>query len=106
MARKLFFGLKKKTEPFKELKPLDLWHPKGRKEWARLYVLPIRDFKIAVAKHGYDGRDIGGLAVYGRWRWPYMERDRLYLRADKAAALFLHEWRHIEEQQDFHGETT
>ena len=103
MARKLTFGIKRQTKAFTTPEALDLWVPKGRKEWARIYVLPHNDFARAALKFGYAGRKIGGFATYGLWRWPMWQRDRIYLRADQAS-LFLHEWRHIEEQRDFHGE--
>ena len=99
MARKLTFGLRRQTKAFTTPKALDLWTPKGRAAPALLYVLPHNDFARAAAKFGYAGRNIGGFAVWGRL-W---QRDRIYLRADRAD-LFLHEWRHIEEQSDFHGE--
>ena len=103
MTRKLAFGLKRKSQAFTTPKALDLWRPKGRTAPALLYVLPHNEFSIAAAKYGYGGRAIGGFAVWGRWRWPMWQHDRLYLRADRAD-LFLHEWRHIETQSDFHGE--
>lgn len=97
MARRLTF---RQTKAFTTPEALDLWIPKGRKAPALIYVLPHNDFAVAAAKHGYGGRNIGGFAVWGRW-W---ERDAMYFRADRYAALALHEWRHIEEQSDFHGE--
>ncbi len=100
MARKLTFGLKRQSQSFTTPKPLDLWVPKGRKAPALLYVLPHNEFSVAAAKYGYGGRKIGGFAVWGRW-W---EKYRIYLRADAAGRLFLHEWRHIETQDNFHGE--
>ena len=101
MARKLTFGLRRQSKAFTTPKALDLWTPKGRAAPALIYVLPHNDFARAAAKHGYAGWAIGGFAVWGRW-W---KRDEIYLRADRAD-LFLHEWRHIETQTNFHGEDT
>ena len=100
MTRRLTFGIKRQTKAFTTPKALDLWTPKGRAAPALIYVLPHNDFARAAAKHGYAGRAIGGFAVWGRW-W---QRDVMYFRADRYAELALHEWRHIEEQSDFHGE--
>ena len=105
MGRKLVFGINRQTKAFNTPQELDLWIPKGRKEWVRLYVLSHHHFSIAAAMHGYGGRNIGGFAMYGLWCWPLWQRDRIYLRADRPD-LFLHEWRHIEEQRDYHGEGT
>ena len=102
MARKLTFGIQRQTKAFNTPKPLDLWTPKGRKEPALTYVLPHNDFARAAVKHGYGGRNIGGFAVWGRW-WA---RDAMYFRADRYAELALHEWRHVEEQINFHGDAT
>ena len=101
MARRLTFGLKGRTKPFSTPAELDLWLPKGRKAPALIYVLSAYDFSLAAAKRGYGERHIGGFAVWGRW-W---RLDEIYLRNDRVS-LFLHEWRHIEEQSDFHGERT
>ena len=103
MPRKLAFGLKHQTKAFTTPESLHLWIPKGRKDPALIYVLAHNDFSHAAAKAGYAGRDIGGFAVWGRWCWPLWQHDRIYLRADRVD-LFLHEWRHVEEQRDFHGE--
>lgn len=105
MARKLTFGIKRKTKAFTTPEPLDLWTPRGRAAPALIYVLPHNDFARAAAKHGYGGRNIGGFAVWGRWCWPLWQHDKIYLRADRAD-LFLHEWQHVEEQTDFHGDAT
>ena len=102
MARRLTFGIRRQTQAFTTPKALKLWVPKGRKAPVLLHVLNHNDFARAAARHGYGGRKIGGFAVWGRvWR-----RDEIYLRCDRAAPLFLHEWRHIETQSDFHGEET
>lgn len=106
MARKLIFGLRKHTKPLTDPESLDLWVPKGRKAWAKTYVLSPKDFAVAAAKHGYGDRNIGGFAVWGRWCWPLWQRDAMYFRCDRYALLALHEWRHIEEQADFHGAKT
>jgi hypothetical protein len=75
-----------------------MWKPKGRKAPVLLHVLPVKDFKAAAIKHGIPPEK-GGFAVWGRW-W---KRDEIYLRADQMALLG-HEWRHIEEQGNFHKE--
>ena len=90
MARRLTFGTPYRT------KPLEFWQAKGRLGWIKLYVLPDAEFFAAAEKHGHK-RGIGAFAVWGRW-W---ERDKIYLHAGRLD-LFQHEWRHIEEQWDFH----
>ena len=92
MARRLIFG-RRKTKAFTAPEEAELWSPKGRKAPALIYVLPHNDFAEAAAKFGYGGRKIGGFAVWGR---PF-QYDRIYLRADRAASLWLHEWKHLEE---------
>lgn len=101
MARKLTFGIRRKSKAFTTPKALDLWRPQGRTAPALVYVLPHNDFARAAAKHGYTGRAIGGFALYGLWCWPRWQHDRIYLRADRAD-LFLHEWQHVETQSNFH----
>ena len=105
MARKLVFGIKRQTKSFSTPAELQLWSPKGRKAPALVYVLSAYDFMLAARKYGYGDRSIGGFAIWGRWCWPLWQHDRIYLRAD-CAGLFLHEWRHVEEQSDFHGDET
>ena len=92
MPRRLTFGT-----PYR-VKPLEMWRAKGRTAPVKLYVLPDPEFFTAAEKHGYP-RGIGAFAVWGRW-W---ETDRIYLRAGRLD-LFPHEWRHVEEQRNFHGE--
>ena len=94
MARRLTFGLTSDTAY--RTKPLDLWQAKGRTAPVKLYVLPDPEFFAAAEKFGY-ARNIGAFAVWGRW-W---ETDQIYLRASRLD-LFPHEWRHIEEQRNFH----
>ncbi len=90
MARRLTFGTAYRA------KPLELWQAKGRKAPALLYVLPDKEFEAAAVEHGHE-RGIGAFAVWGHWWQP----DKIYLRAGRLD-LFGHEWRHIEEQSNFH----
>ncbi len=98
-ARKLAFGLRGRTLATTEPEPLDLWTPKGREAPALTYVLPVESFKRMAVKFGYLPT-IGAFAVYKR----LFGMDAMYFRCDRYAELALHEWRHVEEQSNFHGD--
>lgn len=79
-----------------DVKPLRFWQAVGRSTPALTYVLPKEEFENMAAKHGYTSY-VGAFSVWGRW-W---EKDKIYLRHNRTD-LFLHEWRHIETQSNFH----
>ena len=97
-ARKLTFGLRGSTLATTNPRPLEMWTPRGREKPALTYVLPVESFKRMAVRFGYLPT-IGAFAVYKR---PF-GMDAMYFRCDRYAELALHEWRHIEEQRNFHG---